>query len=89
MLSLVLTGEKSGINFQALISKKEVFMKEKLTIDQKIEIARIAVQMFESTRAKGVSLEISCSGKASVEENTFNAFYKIVEKTVIGEPENN
>lgn len=45
--------------------------------------------MFESTRAKGVSLEISCSGKASVEENTFNAFYKIVEKTVIGEPENN
>lgn len=64
-------------------------MKEKLTIDQKIEIARIAVQMFESTRAKGVSLEISCSGKASEEENTFNAFYKIVEKIVIGEPENN
>ncbi|WPM85245.1 hypothetical protein QNH14_02425 [Apirhabdus apintestini] len=63
-------------------------MKEKLTIDQKLQIATIAGRMFESTRDKGVSLSFPRPGeKISAEENAFRIFYQMVERSVTDEPE--
>ncbi|QHM71661.1 hypothetical protein [Mixta intestinalis] len=63
-------------------------MKEKLTIDQKLQIATIAGRMFESTRDKGVSLSFPRpEERVSAEENAFRTFYQMVERIVTGEPE--
>lgn len=60
-------------------------MNEKLTIDQKIQIAQIAGRMFEATRAKGASIQLSATLQGSEEEKVFSSLYKIVEKAVTGE----
>ncbi|ECJ2445526.1 hypothetical protein GFI10_26050 [Salmonella enterica subsp. diarizonae] len=64
-------------------------MKEKLTIDQKIQIARIAGDITCATMQPSQSIqETSARIRDDSEVQLFRQFYDAVLKTVMSEPEN-
>lgn len=66
-------------------------MKEKLTVDQKIQIARMTADIvqtaMETSKAPGGLL--SDGSDVLNEEMLFQRFYDVIVETIIGESENN
>lgn len=66
-------------------------MKEKLTIDQKIQIARMTADIVQTAMANGKSPGTLLSDGTDVlnEQMLFQRFYSVIVETVIGESEHN